>query len=196
MRCRRCFCWRETATASLGITPALPLYEQVIKKYPDSTYAKEAQYQRLVGLYYADSTALIPEIDKYLAANPASDKNSQITLLKAESLYRKQKYAEAIPVYASLQGSTLTDDLMADAEFKLGWCQMQTKALSMRSRPVHAFLLAYPKNKLVPSAISPSARSPTSRTGDFTDALKDFDTLMIMITPRRRNANLPSSKRR
>ncbi len=156
---------------------ALPLYDQIIKNYPDSTYALEAQYQRLVSLYYANSTALVPEIDKYLAANPASDKNSQIILLKAEALYRKQKFAEAIPVYASLQGSTLSDELMADAQFKLGWCQMQTKDFAGAIKSFSQFLLMYPKNKLVASALTQRAVA-SQQTGDFATALKDFDELI------------------
>ncbi|HWB59213.1 MAG TPA: tetratricopeptide repeat protein [Chthoniobacteraceae bacterium] len=156
---------------------SLPLYSQVIDKDPDSSFAKEAQYQRLASLYYADDAGLAAEIDKYLAQNPTSDKSSQLTLMKAESLYRKQKYAEAAPVYASLAGSTLPDDLMADAEFKLGWCQMQTKNFPDAIKSFSQFLASYPKNKLVASALAQRALA-YQQTKDLASALKDFNHLI------------------
>ena len=165
---------------------SLPLYGQVISNYPDSTYAKEAQYQRLASLYSADDPEVVGEIDKYLAANPASDNTSQLTLMKAEALYRKQKYAEAVPVYASLTGSALPDELMADAEFKLGWCQMQTKDFSNAVNSFSNFLTAHPKHKLVPTALEQRAaaylalsqRADAQQAGNLASALKDFDALI------------------
>lgn len=156
---------------------ALPVYDQVVKKYPDSTYAKEAQYQRLVALYYAEDPALVKDIDDYLAQNPGSDKRAQIILLKAESFYRKQKYAEAVPVYASLQGAGLPEDLNADAEFKLGWCQMQVRDYPNAVKAFSDFLTAYPKNKLVPSALVQRAVA-YQKTGDTASAMKDFDQII------------------
>ena len=158
---------------------SLPLYAQIISTYPDSSFAKEAAYaQRLASLYYADDSGLAEEIDKYVAQNPSSDKIAQLTLMKAETLYRKQKYAEAIPVYASLQGSALPDDLQADgAEFKLGWCQMQTKNYPDAIKSFSSFLATFPKNKLAPSALA--QRAIASQQGkDLTSALKDFDELI------------------
>ena len=170
----------------LGIfKDAVQLYDQIIKSYPDSAYAKEAQYQRLVSLYYAEDPALVAEIDKYLAANPGSDKNSQITLLKAEALYREKKFADAVPVYSSLVGSALPDDLMADAEFKLGWCQMQTKEYADAINSFSHFLAAYPKNKLAPSALAQRAVASQQTGRILRSALKDFDQLI---------ANYPKAK--
>lgn len=156
---------------------SLPLYSQVISNYPDSSFAKEAQYQRLASLYYADDSGLAGEIDKYIAQNPSSDKISQLTLMKAETLYRKQKYAEAIPVYASLQGSTLPDDLQAEAAFKLGWCQMQTQNYPDAIKSFSSFLATFPKNKLAPSALAQRAIA-SQQEKDLTSALKDFDELI------------------
>jgi len=153
------------------------LYEQIIRTYPESTYAKEAQYQRLVCLYYAEDPILTTEADKYLAQNPESEKRDQIMLLKAESLYRKQDYAAATPIYQKLQDSTLPADMRADAEFKLGWCEMQTKDFPNAITAFTGFIQGYPKHKLVPSALAQRAVA-YQQTKDFGPALKDFDTLI------------------
>lgn len=156
---------------------ARALYEQVIRDYPDSSYAKEAQYKRLVSLYSADDPGLIAEVDKYLAQNPASEEKDQITLIKAEALYRKQDYAAAEPVYAGLEQSSLAPNLKAEARFKLGWCSMQTKNYKPAIGVFTAFLNDYPKHKLVPSALAQRALA-SQQTGDFTAALKDFNALI------------------
>ena len=158
-------------------TQARALYDQIIKTYPDSSYAADAVYQRLVSLYNADDPALITEIDKFIAANPASDKKDQVLLLKAEALYRKQDYADAAPVYKSLDSTTLPGDLRADAQFKLGWCQMQTKDYANAITSFSDFLAANPKSSLVPAALAQRAVA-LQKTGDLSSAKKDFDTIV------------------
>lgn len=156
---------------------ARALYDRIIKNYPDSSYAKEAQYERLVSLYSADDPGLIAEVDKYLAQNPGSDKKDQVTLLKAEALYRKQDYAGATPVYASLAKSTLPPNLKAEAQFKLGWCYMQTKSYELAIAMFTAFLNEYPKHKLAAAALAQRAIA-SQQTRDYAAALKDFNTLI------------------
>jgi len=77
---------------------ASTLYEQVIKDYPTSVYADEAKYEHLISLYNTDDPALIPAVDQFLAGNPEATKRDQVTLLKAEALFKTGKYAEAAPV--------------------------------------------------------------------------------------------------
>ena len=156
---------------------ARTLYDQIIKNYPDSSYAHDAVYQRLVSLYNADDPTLIAEIDKFIAADPASDKKDQVLLLKAEALYRKQDYVDAAPVYKSLDGTTLPADLRADAQFKLGWCQMQTKDFTSAITSFSDFLTTNPKSQLVPAALTQRAVA-LQKTGDLTSAKKDFDTIV------------------
>ena len=165
---------------------ARAFYEQIIRTYPDSTYTKEAQYQRLVSIYYAEDPSLGVEADKYLAQNPASEKRDQIMLLKAEALYRKQDYAAATPIYQKLQDSTLPGEMKADAGFKLGWCEMQTKDYPSAIAAFTDFIQGYPKQKLVPSALAQRAVT-YQQTKDFGPALKDFGTLI---------SNYPKAKER
>ncbi|MEO6970144.1 MAG: tetratricopeptide repeat protein, partial [Chthoniobacterales bacterium] len=49
---------------------AQDLYRQIIQKYPASDEAKDARYQRLIGLYNANDPALKDEIDQFLKENP------------------------------------------------------------------------------------------------------------------------------
>jgi tetratricopeptide (TPR) repeat protein len=172
---------------------ASTLYEQIITDFPTSTYADEAKYQHLVSLYNADDPGLIPAVDDYLAGKPEATKRDQVTLLKAEALFKAQKYAEAAPLYASLQDSTLTSAYQSEALFKLGWCYMQTQQPEKAITALSSFLKDYPLNKLAPSALAQRAVAyqqsavASQEPQDLTLALKDFNQLL---------ADFPKAKER
>ncbi len=157
---------------------ARTLYEQILQDYPQSPYAAEAQYERLVILYTIDSPELGPEIDAYLASHPdEGERRDQLTLMKAEAFYKAKKFVEAIPLYASLQKSSLAPALKAEALFKLGWCQMQTSDHAAAVESFSAFLSRYPTHKLAASALAQRGFGH-ERTGDYKAALADFDTVL------------------
>lgn len=159
---------------------ARPLYEQIIRDYPTSPYAKDAQYYRLVTLYNANAPELSGEIDTYLAQNPdANDKRDQLLLLKAESLYKAGKYAAAAPIYASLDDSSLAPTLKAEALFKRGWCHTQTQP---RDNPAaiqvfSEFLKQNPAHKLAPTALAQRAIS-YQQSKNLKAALSDFNSIL------------------
>ena len=153
------------------------IYMQIIKEYPASVYADEARYEHLVALYNDGDPNLIPAVDEFLAANPEPTKRDQVTLLKAEALFKAQKYADAAPVYASLQNSDLGSGYRADAEFKLGWCYMQTHDTTHAIAALTQFLKDFPLNELVPSALAQRAVA-YQQSHDLNSALKDFNQLL------------------
>src|SRR5207253_2717408 len=81
--------------------------------------AKDARYQRLINIYNSDPNAVIAEVDEYLKTNPTSERADQAKLLKAEALYKEQKFAEAAPFYEELRASQLTLNLRSEAAYKL-----------------------------------------------------------------------------
>ena len=76
---------------------ALKLYEQILKDFPASDAAKDAQFERLRILYATDDPNLVAEIDKYVAANPDGAKRDEALLMKAEVFFKKQDYKTAMP---------------------------------------------------------------------------------------------------
>jgi len=156
---------------------AADLYQQIITRYPSSTFADEANYQRLVSLYNAGDPGLISAIDLYIASKPEPSRRDQVTLLKAEALFKAGNYTAAGPVYASLQNSTLSASFQADALFKLGWCDMQTQHPQDAVTALTTFLQSYPLNDLVPSALAQRAVA-YQQTHDLNAALKDFNQLL------------------
>src|SRR5205814_7074175 len=116
------------AQRQLGHTQeAEGIYREIIEKFPNREEAKDAHYQRLINIYNSDPNAVIAEVDEFLKTNPTSERADQAKLLKAEALYKKQKFAEAAPFYEELRGSQLSPKLRAEAAYKLGWCAVQMK---------------------------------------------------------------------
>src|SRR5207302_9936223 len=105
------------------------IYRQIIEKFPNREEAKDARYQRLINIYNSDPNAVIAEVDEFLKTNPTAERADQAKLLKAEALYKQQKFTEAAPVYEELRSSQLSPKLRSEAAYKLGWSYIQLKDL-------------------------------------------------------------------
>ncbi|MEA3209143.1 MAG: hypothetical protein QOE70_2200 [Chthoniobacter sp.] len=157
---------------------ARALYEQLIRDFPLTTYAKDAQFGRLKLLYAADDPALVPEIDLYLAGNPSAAERDQVMLMKAESLYKKQDYRNAIPLYSALELShALTGTYKAEALFKLGFCYMQLRDVERGVKTFTSFIDQFPTNKSLPYALIQRALG-YQQMKNLTAALKDYDQII------------------
>ncbi|MEA3189216.1 MAG: hypothetical protein QOD99_3046 [Chthoniobacter sp.] len=156
---------------------ARAFYEQVAKDYPGTTYEKEAAYERLVSLYSSDDPGLPAAVDEYLTQNSDADKRDQILLLKAEALFKQQKYSDALPVYAAMSQSKLPANMRAEAQFKLGWCSMQVKDNDRAIAAFSTFLDGNPQHKLVPSALAERAVA-YQQSKNLKSALKDFNDVI------------------
>ena len=165
---------------------AQEIYRQILQKYPDRAEAKDAQYQRLIGLYNANDPALRNEIDAFINDNPDGEHTDQAKLIKAEALYKARDFAGAAPVYAGLRDSTFPMKLRAEAAFKLGWCYVETKEPDKAIEAFGYFLQAFPDNPQVPSALAQRALA-YQEGKQYDRARRDLDQLL---------ANYPSARER
>src|SRR5438309_255078 len=74
-------------------------------------------------------------------------------LLKAESLYKQQKFTEAAPVYEELRGSQLNPKLRAEAAYKLGWSCIQLKDAARVIETFSYFIKTFPESPQAPIAL-------------------------------------------
>jgi TolA-binding protein len=168
-----------TADRQLGKIPAaLEMYDAVSKEFPGSVYDKEAQFERLRTMYSTDDGNLVAEIDQYLLANPEAGKRDEALLMKAEVLFKKEDYANAMPIYSTLELSRLlTGNRKAEALFRLGWCQVQTQNLEQAIKTFTSFANSYPMHKLLPFALLQRGLAFQSQK-NLAAALKDYDLLI------------------
>ena len=160
---------------------AMKLYDQVLKEFPNSVYAKEAQYERLKMLYAANDEQILAAIDQYLTANPEAEKRDQVLLMKAEFFFKKKDYANAALLYSSLELSRqLSGVLKAECLFKLGWCQMELHAFDQATKAFTGFIDGYPGHKLVPGALIQrglawqSQKNLGAALADYSDIIKKY----------------------
>jgi TolA-binding protein len=156
---------------------AQDLYRQIIQKYPEREEAKDAQYQRLIGLYNSSDPSLGGEIDAFLKDNPDGEHADQAKLLKAEALYKAHDYAAAAPLYVALRDSKLSVKLRTEAAFKLGWCFVQTKQPPEAIEAFTYFLQAYPDSTEAASALAQRALA-YQESKQYPSALEDLRTLL------------------
>ena len=165
---------------------AQDLYQEIIEKYPNAEEAKDARYQRLIGLYNANDPALRAEIDQFIRDNPEGERADQARLLKAEALYKEHDYAGAAPLYAGLRDSKLSVKLRAESAFKLGWCFVQMKQPAEAVDAFSYFLQAFPANPQMSSALAQRALA-YQEARQYARARADLDNLL---------SNFPNARER
>jgi len=152
-------------------------YDRILKEFPKSDSALNARFQRLLSLSVADSSELITEIDAFLRESTNPRERAQANLMKAETLFKDGKFADAAPLYESVARSNLPNRLKEQALFKLGWSQAQGDALATAEKSYKEFIKTYPKSDLVPSAQTQLAII-LQRTENYVDAVKEFDRVL------------------
>ena len=169
------------AQRQLGHTQeAEGIYREIIEKFPSREEAKDARYQRLINIYNSDPNAVIAEVDEFLKTNPSGERADQAKLLKAEALYKQQRFADAAPVYEELRASELTPKLQAEAAYKLGWCHIQNKDVARSIEALSYFLKTFPDHPQAPSVLSQRAlafqqsQNADAAIGDLNFLIKNY----------------------
>src|SRR5439155_17664991 len=146
------------AQRQLGHTQeAEGIYREIIEKFPNREEAKDARYQRLINIYNSDPNAVIAEVDEFLKTNPTSERADQAKLLRAEALYKQQRFGEAAPFYEELRASQLAPKLRAEAAYKQGWCAVQMKDGAHAIEAGSYFIKIFPHNPLTAIALTQRA---------------------------------------
>jgi TolA-binding protein len=153
------------------------LYRQLITKYPDREEAKDAAYQRLINVYNSDPSALFTAVDEFLATKPTSERADQAKLLKAEALYKQQKYSDAAAIYGELRGSQLSPRLRAEAAYKLGLCHVQTKNAAGVIEAFTYYVQTFPDGAQVPAAFAQRALA-YEQNKNYNAAIGDLNTIL------------------
>src|SRR5437763_1758904 len=175
------------AQRQLGHTQeAEGIYREIIEKFPSREEAKDARYQRLINIYNSDPNAVIAEVDEFLKTNPSGERADQAKLLKAEALYKQQKFAEAGPFYEELRASQLSPKLRAEAAYKLGWCAVQTKDPARAIDAFSYFIKTFPDDPQIPIALTQRALA-YQQSNNAEAAIGDLSFLI---------ANYPKAKER
>jgi TolA-binding protein len=156
---------------------ARAIYERLLLQFPNSPSSSVARFHRLLSLYQLDDPKLVQEADDFLQRATDPLERAQASLLKAESLFKQKKYAEAAPLYARLGDSGLAGDLKAKALYKLAWCQAQTADYPAAIKTYTQYIDKNAGSATLPSAIAQRGLA-FQQNKDYDAALKDFDQII------------------
>ena len=156
---------------------ARAIYDRLLAQFPNSPSSPDARFHRLLSMYQLDDPKLVQEADDFLQRATDPLERAQASLLKAESLFKQKKYAEAGPLYAKLGESGLSDDLKTKALYKLGWCQAQTADYPGAIKTYTQYIDKNAGSATLPSAIAQRGLA-FQQNKDYAAALKDFDQII------------------
>ncbi len=154
---------------------ARAVYDRLLLQYPDAKPSEDARFQRLISMYQLNDPALVAEADKFLEKSSNPREKSQVTLIKAEALFKAQKYAEARLLYAQVLESGLAADLKNKSLYKLGWCQAQTGQFAEAVKTYTDFI---EKNRDTAASAILQRGLASQELKDYPAAMKDFDQLI------------------
>lgn len=156
---------------------ALALYDQILKKYPGTPAAKEARFNRLVCLFRRGDPALMESLNRFLKEAQDKQELDQARLLKAETHFKAEQWAEAAEVYGALSGAKLPEAMQADASFKHAWCLAKIGQPQKAVVAYSDFINRFPKSELLPNAFV--GRGMAHLENGATDAaMRDFDNVL------------------
>ncbi len=168
-------------------TEALAIYNQLLKEFPRSPQAADVAFQRVVTLYTSNDPGLAKATDDFLLTNPEPDKADKVRLIKAELLFKKEKYAEAAAAYTQVQESAYIEPkYRAEAMYRVGYCYNQLKLPDQVIEAYSRFLRSFPESPLAPKALAQRGLS-YQQFRNFPAALQDFNALL---------SDFPKSKER
>jgi TolA-binding protein len=155
---------------------ARAVYDRLLLQFPNAKPSEDAKFHRLVSMYQLNDPALLAEADKFLEKSSNPREKAQVTLLKAEALFKAQKYADAKPLYAQVLESDLTIDLKNKSLYKLGWCQAQT---GQYAEAVLTYTDYLEKNKDADTSSALLQRGLASQQNkNYPAAMQDFEVLI------------------
>lgn len=156
---------------------ALEAYDDLMRRYPKSEAASKAGFHRLVVLFDSNSPALFEEINRFLLDSSNEDERAQAQLLKAEALFKAERFEEAADAYYGLRRAPLPPALKADAFYKLGWLYEQLERPAEAATAYSDLIDEFPDNALVPKAITQRGMAH-HKAGAFQAAIRDFDRVI------------------
>jgi len=156
---------------------AAGVYQALLRDFPDGVPASEAGYQYLICLYHTESSDLPAAIEAFLKREPSTENAARVHLLKAEVSYKAGDHATAADAYGAALAARLPPDLRPQAQFRQGWCRLQTGKPAEAAEAFGALLRDFPKHALVPAALAQRGIALQQQT-KYKEALADFEAVI------------------
>lgn len=153
---------------------ALGAYEQLRTEFPDSDYARRADYGYGWALYhnsrYDEAFALA---DTFAVSHPDSPHLPGFLYLKGNCRYQQGRYAEALETYGALRSKYADSPFAVRALYKTAWAQHLSGDNAAADASVRAFLDGSPDTEFKGEALY-LLGTLSVLEGDYEQGLEDF----------------------
>jgi len=167
-------------------TQALPLYDFILKEFPQDPLAEPSLWARILMLQKAGGKKFLAETARYLSLYPATPRTYTVQLLRAETTYETGDYLAAVPMLdVLLKNGSALQQLKPEAQASLFFRRAHS-AYVLRDHPAaisHFTKVAdrFPQSSMVASALWLKGQSELS-LGQSPAALQSW-TQLIQSAP-------------
>ncbi len=128
---------------------ALGAYEQLRKDFPDSDYARRADYGYAWALYhegkYPDAAAAA---QAFLEKNPESPYRVGMNYLRANCVQQQKQYDEALALYRGIRKDHPESEFAWRSQYKMAWALFMKNDIPAAKREITAFLQEHKESDL------------------------------------------------
>ena len=153
---------------------AVKAYQHLQSEFPNSDYARRAEYGYAWALYHA---GMYPEAavaaQNVLKADPESERKSGLLYLQGNCLQQQKQYTESVAIYATIRESFPESEFAARGHYKTGWALYFDGRLPEASREIESFLQRDQRYNLEGDA-SFLLGTIFSEVGNYADAYEEF----------------------
>ena len=134
--------------------PAVDTYSRVLTIAPDSGFAADARYWRLVCSYNLEVPHLPVEVDEFLASNPKPAERDNAILMKAEFLRLRKDYKSAAVAYSeAVKSKELKSERRSEALLRWSECSVLIGDPQQTISATTQLLAAAPNHPLAAKAL-------------------------------------------
>lgn len=161
---------------------AMPLFRAIERlELPNSTYAFDASYFRLLCFYRIEGRHVHDQVDGFLQIyrkkRPRDPKIHTAMLMKAETLFAEGKPVEAADVYRDIDPSLLSEKNRRGMLYQRGRCLVDANDPEGAIKSLTDFITKYPDDERVPIARA-TRGSAYATTGQSGLAIADFQQII------------------
>lgn len=153
---------------------AVGAYEQLRHEFPESDYARRAEYGYIWALYHEGKFAeAILAVEAFVAANPDTPYLIGLKYIQANCLQDQAKYDDAIAIYSLIREQKGAGDFAVRAQFKSAWAHYLKGDTATAKREVTDFLQKQKDSPLVGDSAFLMGMILVAE-GNYEDAYQEF----------------------
>lgn len=130
---------------------AAAAYQRILDGHPGSPFSEPAAYERILCLATSDDIGGAAE--HFLKQFPSSDKIPAIRYVRANFLFDRRAFADAVPLFEQIVKEGKPESAQETSLFRLGWALYSTGSWKEAAATYDTLLARFPATRFAPDAL-------------------------------------------